>query len=285
MPSRGVAAGSSGGDVSAGAGATGPAAGGLTSPSRGNWLTTKAAASRGRAEDRDDEGERTDAHRIASGSPSVDRPRAARAGPMRAASRRGRPRGALPEPPLARGASSRSRSARASRRAPARRAQSPAVRREDELRDLRGGAEPHRGAPVPGAARDEDLSGAAVLLVAVKPLHVREGRADEQVERRDLAAVGVAGELELDARADRVADGGDARLVGEEHERAVRIAPGERAAEVETVAVRRSRAPTEVVDAGEVERRARRRRSRPARCAARGSRAGRARRARAPTPE
>src|SRR5207249_9725512 len=91
-------------------------------------------------------------------------------------------------------------------------------------RDLERGAEPHRRAPVAAAARHVEL-GAAMLVAAGEQAALLD--LDDVVPRPDLSAVGVARGLELDA----AVRGAPAltRLVREQHERAARIAAGERA--------------------------------------------------------
>ncbi len=71
MPSDGLA-GAAAGEVSAGVAVTGAGGSGLTCPSRGNWLTTKAAAPAAAAKTARMRA-RLRVRMAASGSPSVDR--------------------------------------------------------------------------------------------------------------------------------------------------------------------------------------------------------------------
>ena len=84
------------------------------------------------------------------------------------------------------------------RRAAARRhpdSRSAASRRELDDGDLRPGADPHRRAPVAGAAGDVELG----VAVPAQPLDGRLVQPDHVVEGPQLPAVGVAGQLQVDA--------------------------------------------------------------------------------------
>ncbi|CAM5378701.1 hypothetical protein SANTM175S_07176 [Streptomyces antimycoticus] len=80
------------------------------------------------------------------------------------------------------------------------------------------------GGPGAGAAGDVELG----VAVAVQAGEGRVGGAGEVVAGPELAAVGVAGELEVDAVADGVVDGD--RLVGEQDGGVRAVAVAERRA-------------------------------------------------------
>src|SRR5688572_2126838 len=73
---------------------------------------------------------------------------------------------------------------------------------EEDFGDLRRSAEAHRGPPVTRAAAHVDLR----ALMVEEPRDVRLLQLHEEVERKELATVRVAGELEAHARAGCVVD-------------------------------------------------------------------------------
>src|SRR5439155_12719882 len=114
---------------------------------------------------------------------------------------------------------------------------------EDDLGDLGRSAEAHRRSPVAGPARDIQMR----LAVLHQPGDVRLLQLDQVVPGPDLSAVGVSGELHVDAEARGFVD--RLGLVREQHARARFVAAGERLLQIGAVpggeAARRV-----VVDAG-----------------------------------
>src|SRR5262249_30238018 len=121
---------------------------------------------------------------------------------------------------------------------------------QDNPSNLERRTQPHRRPPVTAAARHVELR-AAMLVAPGEQAALLD--LDDVVPRPDLAAVGVARQLEIDAVVSSAPD--LAWLVREQHERAARIAVRRRARQI--LAVAGPALGAVVVDAGEVERRTR----------------------------
>src|SRR5664279_4626253 len=121
---------------------------------------------------------------------------------------------------------------------------------QDDLRDLERRAEPHGRTPIAAAARDVQLR-AIVLVPAGEQAALLE--LHDVVPRPDLAAVGVSGQLQIDAVLRRFLY--LSRLVREQDQRAARVAAGGCRAEILAVAGPFVR--TVIVDACELEARTR----------------------------